>query len=119
MSVQDPVRLGDLSEPEPDIALLRPRDDLYAAGHAQPDDILLVIEVALSTVLLDRNVKLPLYEKAGVRQAWIVNLEEQVIEVYRLRGDGTYGEPELRRSDDRVVIDAFPDIELTARQILT
>src|SRR5215210_2437052 len=57
VSVQDPVRLNDLSEPQPDIALLRWRDDFYRGAHPTPDDVLLVVEVAETTLTADRKVK--------------------------------------------------------------
>jgi Uma2 family endonuclease len=60
VSVQNPVRLDDFSEPQPDIALLKPRKDFYSNSHPTPPDVLVVIEVADNSVAYDRNVKLPL-----------------------------------------------------------
>lgn len=81
--VQNPVRLSDLTEPQPDLALLRPRDDFYASGHPGPRDVLLLIEVAHSSPGYDRGTKLPLYALAGVPEVWIVDIDGGVIEVYR------------------------------------
>jgi Uma2 family endonuclease len=64
--VQNPVRLDQHSEPQPDIALLRPRQDFYASAHPGPEDVLLLIEAADRTAQLDRAIKLPLYAKAGI-----------------------------------------------------
>ena len=87
---QDPVRLID-SEPEPDITLLRPRPDFYASGHPRPSDILLIIEVADSSLDDDRTIMLPLYAEAGIAEFWIVNIPEELLEVYRgPQPDGTY-----------------------------
>jgi len=80
--VQNPVRLDDYSEPVPDVALLRPRKDFYAARHPLPKDTLLVIEVADSTLLKDRNVKVPLYARKGLREVWLVNIPKEIVEVY-------------------------------------
>ena len=80
--VQNPVRLNDFSEPQPDVALVRWRDDFYRRAHPTPADVLLVIEVADSTVETDRSVKLPLYAGAGVPEVWIVNLPGEAVEIY-------------------------------------
>jgi Uma2 family endonuclease len=95
VSVQDPVRLNDLSEPQPDVALLRWRDDFYRGAHPKPADVLLVVEVADTTVAADRKVKLPLYAKAGIREAWLVNIPEERVEIYSDPAGGIYRRPEV------------------------
>lgn len=80
ISVQDPVMINDHSEPEPDLAILKPNPSFYAERLPGPDDILLVIEVADSTLEKDRQVKLPLYAASGIPEYWIVNLSEEVLE---------------------------------------
>ncbi len=90
VSIQNPIRLNDFSEPEPDLALLRLRDDFYRAAHPTPADVLLIIEVADTTLAYDRQVKVPLYAKAGVEEIWIVNLIEEQIEIYAELAGGTY-----------------------------
>lgn len=87
---QSPIRLDDFSEPQPDIALLGWRDDFYRHAHPTPADILLVIEVADTTLESDRRYKLPLYAKAGIAEAWLVNLPEESIELYAEPADGAY-----------------------------
>lgn len=82
VSVQNPVQLGLYSEPEPDLALLKSRADFYASSHPESNDVLLVVEVAETSVYSDREVKIPLYAKAGIREVWLVALVEQYIEVY-------------------------------------
>jgi Uma2 family endonuclease len=98
ISVQDPVVLGDYSEPQPDIAVLRWRDDFYIHANPQAEDILLIIEVADSTVRYDRTTKLPVYARYGIPEVWIVNLPQHRIEVYRELVDGEYGETIHHRS---------------------
>jgi Uma2 family endonuclease len=83
VSVQDPVWLNDYSEPLPDIALLRPRADYYRNSHPTPDDVLLLIEVADTSVAYDRDVKLPRYARAGIPEAWLVDLGSRRLTVCR------------------------------------
>jgi Uma2 family endonuclease len=90
VSVQDPIRLNDFSEPQPDIALLKPRKDFYSKSHPMPEDVLVVIEVADTSVNYDRNVKLPLYARAGISEAWLVVLAKDVIEVHSQPKNGKY-----------------------------
>lgn len=95
VGVQDPVRLNDFSEPQPDLTLLRWRDDYYRGGHPAPADVLLVIEVADTTVVKDRTVKLPLYARSGIAEAWLVNVEAGQVEVYSNPAGGTYQRAEV------------------------
>jgi Uma2 family endonuclease len=90
VSVQNPIRLNDFSEPEPDLALLRLRDDFYRDAHPTPADVLLIIEVADTTLAYDRQVKAPLYAKSGIEEAWIINLAEEQVEIYSGLADGAY-----------------------------
>ncbi|MBK1620075.1 hypothetical protein CKO42_16830 [Lamprobacter modestohalophilus] len=83
LAVQDPFRLSDFSEPEPDIALLRPRDDFYAKSHPRPADVLLLIEVAETSLRYDRDKKLPLYARASIPECWLVDLAGQALWIYR------------------------------------
>jgi Uma2 family endonuclease len=82
VSVQDPVRLNDFSEPQPDVALLRWRDDFYRGAHPTAADVLLVVEVADTTVITDRTIKVPLYARAGIPEMWLVNIPDGRVEVY-------------------------------------
>jgi len=91
-SIQNPIKLKD-SEPEPDVVLLMPRMDDYANGKATLAEILLVIEVADTSLEYDREIKLALYAENGIREFWIVNLIDGCLEVYRQpNSDGTYAE---------------------------
>ena len=71
---QGPVRLNEYTEPEPDVAILRRRDDYYQHGHPEADEILLVIEVADTSLLYDRHEKMPRYAQAGIPEAWLVDV---------------------------------------------
>jgi Uma2 family endonuclease len=78
VDVQNPIRLGERSEPQPDLAVIRARK--YGEALPGPEDVLLLIEVSDTTLAYDRNVKLPLYARAGIREVWIVDLSGGTIE---------------------------------------
>lgn len=115
--VQSPVRLDDHTEPQPDMALLCPREDFYANAHPGPDDLLLVIEVADSSVGYDREVKLPLYARASVVEVWIVDLGRSAIEAHREPRTEGYAERKLYRGHDELRLDRL-DLRLCAEEVL-
>jgi Uma2 family endonuclease len=77
--------LGRLTLPQPDVALLRRRDDFYARAYPEPADVLLLVEVADTSLAYDRDVKAPLYAQAGIPEVWIVDLNKRELAVYRSR----------------------------------
>lgn len=83
VSIQDPVRLDAHNEPQPDVALLRYRDDFYRQAHPAPEDVLLIVEVADASLRYDREVKLPLYARHGIPEVWIVDLQNRRVEIFR------------------------------------
>lgn len=90
--VQNPIRLSDFSEPQPDVTLLKARADFYAQAQATPGDVLLVVEVADTTLAYDRGVKVPLYARAGIPEVWVVDLQQERIEIYSQPAGGQYGQ---------------------------
>lgn len=90
VACQTPLRLGNRSEPEPDLMLLKPRDDFYAAAHPGATDVLLLIEVADTTSRYDRQVKVPLYARQAVAEVWIVDLDHGLLRFFRSPRDGQY-----------------------------
>lgn len=118
VSVQSPILLPDLSEPEPDVALLRPRADFYAEGHPQPDDVLLLIEVSDTTLDYDRNVKLPLYARFGIPETWIVDLGSDMIETHSGPAGGIYRDIKLVGRGESLSPRTVPGFELDAGAIL-
>jgi len=80
---QNPVRLDDISEPEPDIAILRPKADFYMTAHPGPTDVLLVIEVADTSLAYDLGTKVPLYARHGIPEAWVIDVVTRRTRVFR------------------------------------
>jgi Uma2 family endonuclease len=94
VAIQNPVFLDPRSEPQPDLALLAPRPDDYTSAHADPSEILLLIEVSETTLAYDRDRKAPYYAGAGVRECWIVDLTSDAILVCRTPGRAGYDDVE-------------------------
>ncbi len=114
VSPQNSVRLDRLSEPQPDFAVLRPRDDFYAKGEPPgPADILLLVEVSDSSLRFDKTVKLPLYARAGIAELWIIDVKRGVVDVYRKPNGDSYGEQITQRPGDRIALALAPDIIVT------
>lgn len=118
LSIQNPVRLNDRTEPQPDLALLRPRDDDYSRATPTPADVLLLVEVADMSLAYDRDVKGPLYAAAGIREYWLVNLLDGRIEVYRDPGPAGYARVETLGPGDTLRPLTFPDLAIPVSDVL-
>jgi len=116
--VQNPIRLGARSEPQPDVALLRYRPDFYASAHPGPEDVLLVVEVAETSADADRSLKIPLYARYGIPEAWLVDLLEERIEIYRHLTPQGYRSLHIAHRGETVSPTALPDLELSVDEIL-
>ncbi len=92
VAVHNPVWLNDHSEPLPDIALLLPRPDYYRNGHPGPTDVLLLVEVADSSLTYDRQIKLPRYARAAIPEVWVVDLAGRRLEIHRQPTDAGYAQ---------------------------
>lgn len=117
LSPQNPVNLTDISEPQPDITLLRFRDDFYGDGHPTPEDVLLLVEVA-DSIGFDRHTKIPLYARCDIPEAWLVDLKKEILEVYRDPTPAGYRKVQRLRRGDRIAPLAFPDFEIEVASIL-
>ena len=118
IGVQDPARLSERSEPQPDLTLLRPRPDFYSASHPGPEDVLLLIEVADTTEDYDREIKMPLYALSGIAEVWLVALVSGVIEVYRDPSPDGYREVQRVQREQHISVQAFPDVILVLDEVL-
>ena len=109
IDVQNPLRLSNHAEPEPDVTLLVPKD-AYDVRLPRPDDVRLLVEVSDTTLPFDRDVKLPLYAREGVREVWIVALEEDRVYAYRKPTSEGYGERRTLGRGDELGVEALPDV---------
>ncbi len=116
--VQCPLVIPDFSEPEPDLALLRPRDDGYARAHPRPEDVLLLVEVADSTLAYDRRVKLPLYAAAGIPESWLMDLRNDVIESHTDPALDRYRTVRRYRPGDFIAPAALAELSVPVSQII-
>lgn len=119
VGIQSPIELSDSSEPEPDISIVRKRADRYADKHPTPDDIFLVIEVADSTVETDRRCKIPAYARAGIPEVWLVDLNNDRIEIHTQPDQGFYREVRVVTRKQRVASKSVPALTLKADDILS
>lgn len=115
---QNPVELTEYSEPQPDLSLLVPRADFYAGGHPRPQDTLLVVEVADSTLAYDLGVKLPLYAAAGVPEAWVVDIAARALHVHAGPASGRYQDVRRLVPGDIATPRALPGVLVPVEEIL-
>ena len=111
-STQLPIVIENHSEPEPDIALLRSRDDDYQQEHPSPADVLLLVEVAQSSLILDLGKKLRVYAAASIPEYWVVDLAKRVLVVHRDPAGGAYRDVKTVAAGDSVAPVAAPSCQL-------
>ncbi|MBE9059331.1 Uma2 family endonuclease [Sphaerospermopsis sp. LEGE 08334] len=119
---QSPIIIPPKSEPEPDFAIIRNRDDNYFSSHPQAEDILLVIEVADSSIKYDQDVKIPLYAKAGISDYWIFNLLDKCLECYsetyeNQQGNFGYLNKRIFLNNQIIALPCFPDLQLDLSKV--
>jgi len=116
--VQGPIRLDAHSEPQPDLAVLKPRADFYASAHPTPSDILLVVEVADTSVRYDRDIKVPLYARAPIAETWLVDLPNARIEVFTQPTPHGYQQSRRAGRGERLTSSAVPALSLLVDDIV-
>lgn len=109
---QDPIRLDDFSEPEPDVVLAIWDDKEYSENHPTPKDILLIMEISDTTLAYDREIKSQAYARNGIQQYLLLNLQNETLEEYREPSADGYGAKRTYRSGDVFNLVAFPEIEI-------
>ncbi|MFN7356870.1 MAG: Uma2 family endonuclease [Pseudanabaena sp.] len=120
---QDPIFLPPDSEPDPDFTIVRDREDNYLTGHPIADDILLVIEIADSSLNYDRDVKGALYAEAGIENYWLFNLVDNRLEAYSepyrdAQGKGNYAQRKYVLAHQAIALPIFTDTSIELSKIL-
>jgi Uma2 family endonuclease len=115
--IQQPVRLSKRSEPEPDVAVVRYRDDLYRNAHPEPQDVFLLIEVADTTLTFDLNRKLPLYAAAGIPEVWVVDMGGRQVRACREPHGRRYQSVEVVSEGGTLSPAAFPDLVIKVSEL--
>ena len=116
--IQGSVQLDEFNAPQPDVALLKRRDDFYRSRSAGPSDVFLIVEVSYSSLSYDRGVKLNLYAEFEIPEVWIANIPARTIEAYT---DPSRGEYTTRRTfypGQTVSPAAFPDVALPVSDVI-
>jgi Uma2 family endonuclease len=116
--VQSPIQIDPDSEPQPDLSLLRARADFYDSAHPTAADVLLVVEVSDTTYEKDRGVKMPLYARAGIPEAWLVDLYDDRVEIHSDPAGGIYQRSRIVQRNQNVQSEVLPQLTLTADEIL-
>jgi Uma2 family endonuclease len=116
--VQNPIRLDEHSEPQPDVALLRFRPDFYAQAHPRPEEVLLLVEVAETSTEFDRQVKVPLYAQAGISEVWLVDLAGECLTVYVKPSARVYEQVQRFERGETISPQALPELKLDVTKIL-
>ena len=115
--VQNPIRLNRHTEPQPDLVVARRREDFYAGRHPEPGDVLLVIEVADSSLRYDRAEKTPRYGRAGIPETWLVDVEAGTVTAYTEPGPQGYARQQVRRRGERMAAASVPNFGLAVDDV--
>jgi|KBSSwiStaDraftv2_1062776.scaffolds.fasta_scaffold110870_1 Uncharacterized protein conserved in cyanobacteria len=118
VAVQNPIRLNPFSEPQPDLVLLRPRDDFYRSAHPGPADVLLVIEIAETTLRYDRDVKAPLYARNGIGEYWLVDLTGHTVTLHTAPDNNAYRDVATLARGQMLRPLQLPDCAITVDDLL-
>lgn len=117
--VQNPIRVDDYAQPHPGVALLREREGSYVDAHPRSEDVLLLIEVADTTLTSDRDLKVPLYGRGGIRETWLVNLPDDCIEVFtKPSSKRGYWRVQRFERGESIAPGALPDVEIAVDEVL-
>lgn len=116
--VQNPLRVDEHNEPQPDLLLMKPRDDYYTRAHPGPGDVLLAVEVSHTTVEFDRDVKAPLYARAAIPELWLVNLDDYHLDALSQPSGGEYREARRLSRGDTIAPALLPDARLDVGRML-
>lgn len=118
VAIQNAAHIDLYNEPQPDVVLIRPREDFYGKAHPQPEDIVLLIEISETSFRFDRNIKLPIYARSGIPEVWIVDLNSDAIHSFRNPTGNQYSEANTKTRGDSISPGAFPDFIIPVADLL-
>lgn len=118
VSIQNAVSIGEISEPEPDVSILKYRDDFYEKAKPTEKDVLLLIEVSDSTMSYDRKVKISLYAEASIEEVWLINLSRKIVEVYTQPENGKYKVVEKVSRNQTITPKLLPELTIKVSDII-
>jgi len=119
LDAQNPLHLSDFSQPQPDLVLLRPREDFYSDRHPGARDVLLLIEVSETSLRYDRELKVPLYARCGIPEVWLVDLEGHAVEIFREPGGAGYAKTQrLTGPTEALVPVGLPGLQVRLADVL-
>lgn len=118
VGVQGSIRLDEYDEPQPDIYLLRPKEDFYASGHAGAKDVFLIVEMADSSLLYDQTIKMELYAETGVPEYWVADIQNDCVVVYNDPANGGYRTVRTFGRGTSVVPQLLPDLSIPVDVLL-
>lgn len=116
--VQGPIRLDAHSEPQPDLSVLTSRTDFYASAHPTPSNVLLVVEVADTSARYDRDIKVPLYARAGIPETWLVDLLNARVEIFTQPTPHGYEQSRRAGRGETLTSSSMPAVSLLVDDIV-
>jgi len=116
--VQDAVRLNNRSEPQPDLAILKPRKDFYAGKFPAPGDVILLIEVSDTTLKYDREIKVPLYARTEIPEVWLFDLTSSRVHFFRKPAGGAYLETASTQQPGITALSSLPGVSVDLSGVL-
>jgi Uma2 family endonuclease len=114
----NPLTLPPISEPQPDVALVRRRESAYLDAHPGSEDVFLTVEISRTTLRYDRGRKLGVYAKAGIPEVWIIDLVHRQVEIFRDPAGDTYASARVASNDEAIAPRAFPDDAIPVTTLL-
>ena len=115
--VQNPIVLNDDTEPQPDVTILRFREDFYKFEAPGPDDVLLVIEVSDTSYDFDRKAKLPRYAAAEIAETWLIDIISELVEVHFEPKESTYGTAKIYQRGGTILSTVLPSLSLSVNEL--
>jgi Uma2 family endonuclease len=117
VSIQNPIQLTNNSEPQPDVALLKPRADFYETKTPEVKDIFAIVEVADTTIIYDREIKIPLYAENGITEVWLIDVSDRSLTIYRQPTQTGYQITQTLTREESLSLLAFPEVTMNVTEI--